>query len=348
MSPQAFKHYKQTKKDMAKFSQEFQRDLIEDNVPSSQLQEQHSVVEKMTQIAARDIKEQKKSIPQATANSDDEEVIVQAGPDCHPILICMPTLKVQSMLIRVDSKTAQEFIAWSTERKVDVVHLPGYSSVTQSSISAENIDFQGAERSADADNSKASSSNVPISIGCAENPDAQDGILVQDDKRSDLSESTHPQSSTSAGLHTSTDLDSQQELIAPVASPTFGQKRAASELSITDESLLLRDPTDEDICSRSAKRKVSHEALNYSMDTQAGQSLAFEQKRSIADTDDSLSSVDNVQPAIATSSPSAIVQTQTSGPSEEPAGATGHTLAPIVPGTSTGLLGSDDQATITA
>ena len=326
MSPQTYKRFKRTTKDMLKLSQEFKRDIIEGTVETGS-PEPHSVVQQMAQFAAKDIKEQIKSRSQMDIAADEqkEEKIVEAGLEAIPILLCMPTLQTQVMLLTVDSRGAQEFLAWSSLRKVDVVHLPGFSSVTQSSISPEAIGLN------------ASDTQAPTGEGGEPRATENVGQLmaIEADDYSNPSQSTHPCSSTSPSRMTSTDMDSVPDTTTSTSIPRFGLKRRASQLSITDESVLLRDSTADELSNPSGPKSAAPEKLNYSMDTQAGQSPVHDQAQALEDIDptvldDSQSSVEPAHHAIATSSPAARLASTTSVSTEQPA-TTGEGDADVTP-----------------
>ena len=241
MSPTAYRSYKKTKKDMRILTKEVRKDVAESH-PGLMDEDPLSVVSQMSQYAAQDLKQQiaSSTSQQGESSSDDERTVITAGPNCHPMIICLPTIQTEVILLQLTNTGVQEFFYWCAPKKVDVVQLTDTgTSGNAASISAETIDYQPAENSSDTDTMNILStplSDLHSTRGTHEvNPDTtgHTGVKSEENMGQGTSSSGPAQMEVDTKKVVNTSDDS---LLLNVSF-----KRPISDISTSQESLLLRE-----------------------------------------------------------------------------------------------------------
>ena len=133
-------------------SQHLRRDLPKPTIPvpsreerkqaEGQLQELTLTASQMFELVSHDLddvdnlnKKQGKPSGSPIATTTVQN-IQMAGQDCHPLIASLPTVQDEIILCKLTNKAVDEFLMWSKDKEVEVIHFPKTPSPPQVQTSA--------------------------------------------------------------------------------------------------------------------------------------------------------------------------------------------------------------------
>ena len=108
------------------------------------------VAHDLNQVDEENRETQKQAQNPAAQTGVSQQDISLAGDNCHPLIASLPTIQEDIILCKLSNKAVDEFLMWSKNKEVQVIHFPRTPSPPSQTSVAADVSGQSGSASSDA------------------------------------------------------------------------------------------------------------------------------------------------------------------------------------------------------